>query len=892
MLFHVLILLTWLTTTPVLVSSLAQTDLDYMSSFLNVRYDVIDNFIDTWLQYKARVTLSNKRTIAVTKGNWAIYFCSIRIVEPDHLPHNPQGYIVPGGPGVKLTHINGCLHKMEPTDDFEDLGPGSEVKVEFKVKYFAVARTDIMPNWYVAASGLEPRTIKNTIGEGLEFVGDFKSEKQWRRYTEDQYHPYSPEQRYDKIDIKDLGASPLLLIPTPLHVSGWNNTQRMSLVKTTWTMSVGSGLKNEATFLAENVNDTKRTPSMPDPVKDIKLELGDPNVTIAGKKSTNQEAYSLDVDVSKLTIKVVGLTSTAVFYGIQSLLAMIDEKGTVPKVTIKDVPRYEYRGMHLDVGRNFKSKKTVLRFLDMLAAYKFNKFHFHLCEDEGWRLEIPGLEELTQVGSKRCHDLQERKCLIPQLGSPPEGTTTRQHYTQSEYQEILRHAKKLHIEVIPEFDMPGHSHAAIKSMEARYHRLKTVNVTDAEKYLLTELGDPSRYMTVQWFTDDATNPCIESTYNFVEHVVEELVRMHQSIQPLKLYHFGGDEVAKGAWTNSSACKKLASRLGYDFKAKDIVDKLKDYFVQRVANITQEKGLGLAGWEDGLLGPNYVPYKRENIKNDNVYGYAWRGGGQRTHNLANAGYKVVLSQATYNYFDHPYEPDPEERGYYWAARYTDTRKTFGFIPENLYANVRVNRWGKAVTREKLCKEDGSCPELKKKENIVGMAGALWTETVRTADQMDSMIYPRLLALAERAWHKASWEDISDETERDKKTTEDWEKFANFLGYTELKRLDRLGIKYHIPVPGAKSSNRKILTKTAIPGLTVQYSDDNGQTWRDIPDEVHGKVLLATRSADGRRLSRSVEYQGSTVKSSSPTPSVNHCLVLISVISLVWCVFSRI
>lgn len=238
----------------VFVSSVEQTDLDDMSSNLNIHYDVIDNFIDTWLQYKARVTLSNKGSLAVTKGNWAIYFCSIRIVEPDHLPHNPHGYIVPGGPGVKLTHINGCLHKMEPTDDFKDLEPGSEVKVDFKVKYFAVARTDIMPNWYVAARGLEPRTIRNTIGERLEFVGDFKTERQWKRYTEDQYHPYSPEQRYDTIDIKDLGESPLLLIPTPLHLSGWNKTQRMTLAKTKWTMSVDNLLKNEAAFLAGKIS--------------------------------------------------------------------------------------------------------------------------------------------------------------------------------------------------------------------------------------------------------------------------------------------------------------------------------------------------------------------------------------------------------------------------------------------------------------------------------------------------------------------------------------------------------------------------------------------------------------------------------------------------------------
>lgn len=180
---------------------------------------------------------------------------------------------------------------------------------------------------------------------------------------------------------------------------------------------------------------------------------------------------------------------------------------------------------------------------------------------------------------------------------------------------------------------------------------------------LIELNDPSRYLTVQWFTDDATNPCIESTYTFVEHVVDALISMHKDKQPLTLYHFGGDEVAEGAWKNSSKCKALAKKLGLDFSAHDIVDHLKDYFVQRVANITSKKGLDLGGWEDGLLGPNYVPYKRQMIRNNNVYAYAWRGGGRRTNNLANAGYKVILSQATYLYFDHPYEPDPEERGCY-------------------------------------------------------------------------------------------------------------------------------------------------------------------------------------------------------------------------------------
>ncbi|KXJ23456.1 Chitobiase [Exaiptasia diaphana] len=388
------------------VHTLVQDDINDMASNIQVRYDVVDNLIDSWLKYKARVTLQNKGSRSLKQGPWALYFCSIRIVEPDHLPNNPHGYIIPGGPGIKLTHINGCLHKMEPTTDFKDLAPDSSVKIEFKVKYFAVAKTDIMPNWYFGAEGLVSKAVKNTQGEGLDFVGEFTTEHQWRRYTGDNYHPLSPGERFDRIEASDLGKAPLLLIPTPLKISGWEKGNRMKVSNDKWKITADKGLENEASFLAVKIRATTVT-SSPPLTKVIKMELKDPDVIIGGSKTTNQEAYSLVVDVSGQTITIHGNTTAAVFYGIQSLLAIIDDKGTVPKVTVKDAPRYAYRGMHLDVGRNFKTKDKVLQFLDMLATYKFNKFHFHLCEDEGWRLQIKGLEELTEVGSKRCHDLNE-----------------------------------------------------------------------------------------------------------------------------------------------------------------------------------------------------------------------------------------------------------------------------------------------------------------------------------------------------------------------------------------------------------------------------------------------------------------------------------------------------
>ena len=193
--------------------------------------------------------------------------------------------------------------------------------------------------------------------------------------------------------------------------------------------------------------------------------------------------------------------------------------------------------------------------------------------------------------------------------------------------------------------MPGHGNAAVKAMLARYEKLKQANDPEATKHLLTDLDDNSKYLSVQYFTDNAINPCMESTYTFVKDLVAAIVDLHNDTQPLTIFHFGGDEVAKGAWTNSSECRDLAGRLGLNYSGSGIVQELKAYFVQRVANVTSEYGLDLAGWEDGLTGEHDVPYRRDSLANKRVYGYAWNniwewGGGKRAYDLANAGYKVT------------------------------------------------------------------------------------------------------------------------------------------------------------------------------------------------------------------------------------------------------------
>lgn len=166
--------------------------------------------------------------------------------------------------------------------------------------------------------------------------------------------------------------------------------------------------------------------------------------------------------------------------------------------------------------------------------------------------------------------------------------------------------------------MPGHAHAAKKAVEA-----KSVNFSsngklrEAEMYLLNDENDTSKYLSAQNFKDNSINPCLESTYNFIGKVVSNVQHLHNGVQALTVFHFGGDEVPVGAWTASPACKDLARRLGLDFSGKGFVKQLMGYFVPRVSNITQQHGLDLVAWEDGLMGIDEEPYERDQLNNSVV-----------------------------------------------------------------------------------------------------------------------------------------------------------------------------------------------------------------------------------------------------------------------------------
>ncbi|WP_087016834.1 family 20 glycosylhydrolase [Thaumasiovibrio subtropicus] len=833
--------------------ALNQQALNELGESVNLQYTVLDNTFNDYNTFLAELSLTNEGSKVITGADWEIWFSHIRQIP------------VVNSDQVVISHVNGDIFKLTPTANFQPLQPGENLTFTFEGAAWQVAKTDIMPNWYLVSedkgttvTALIQSTSNQVDGvvpvkpdEELSFVGEFTSSKQWKRYDSaalvDQYNPYTAEQRFERN--ADLSLTPASgVIPTPANMT--IGTGHL-VIDNSWQVVYDAGYESEAAYLAAQLGITATAWS---PNVEKVIRVGWEQVNLDGHPRWT-EAYNLDVDTASNAVKIGAVDAAGAFYAAQTLLQLLDGEA-LPQASVTDAPRFGYRGFSLDTSRNFRSVAMVKRLLDQMAKFKLNKLHLRLADDEGWRIEVESLPELTEVGAKRCHDPDERRCMLPFLGAGPDGNNEGSgFYTAQEYRDLLAYANALNIEVIPELDMPGHAHAAIKAMEARYHRLMAENKpAEASEYLLTDFDDQSDYLSVQMFTDNAMNVCMESTFTFVDKVVAELVALHQGVQSLKTFHFGGDEIA-GAWKASPVCEAFFAN---NDKGITSPDQLSQYFVERVAAITANYGLDLGGWEDGLM--HGTVYPRAAMANTHVTGNAWQniwewGVADRGYNLANNGYKVIYNHASHFYFDHPYEPDPSERGYYWAPRHTDTRKTFGYMPDDVFANADFTRAGAPITKEDVLAVAG-VKSLQRPENIAGLQGSLWAETVRTGEQAEGMIFPRLIALAERAWHSAAWEadDATGQVVDEAARTASYNAFANLLGQRVLPQLEADGVAFNLPVPGARIVAGKLEANTPFPGLTIEFSEDDGASWQVYTLPVAVSTAVKVRTVSGQRSSR--------------------------------------
>jgi hexosaminidase len=415
-----------------------------------------------------------------------------------------------------------------------------------------------------------------------------------------------------------------------------------------------------------------------------------------------KEGYTLESTPKGVVINANG--QAGLFYGMQTLLQLLPKEiesktavnldWIIPSVKITDYPRFGWRGIMLDVSRNFFTKEEVKSYIDQVARYKFNTFHWHLTDDNGWRIEIKSLPKLTQVGAWR----------VPRSGhfgerpapKPGEAATDGGFFTREDIKEIVSYARERNVTIVPEIDVPGHSMAAI----AAYPELSCTKDTSIKVNPGSSFSEWYGDGTFKMRIDNTLNPSDEKVYEFLDKVFTEIAALF----PNPYIHVGGDECYKGIWTQDAGCKALMKKMNMAHP-----EELQAYFMKRVEDILKAKGKKLIGWDEileGGLAPEATVM-------------SWRGidGGIQA---AKMGHDVVMTPTTFAYLDY--------------------QQGESSIEPSMYAGLRLQK----------CYSFNPVPEGVDAKYILGGQGNLWTEQIPTLRHAEYMTWPRGWALAEDFW----------------------------------------------------------------------------------------------------------------------------------------------
>lgn len=477
------------------------------------------------------------------------------------------------------------------------------------------------------------------------------------------------------------------VVPVPLEI---NTTQQASfLLKSGVTVYYPAGnekMQRNAEFLASYVKAQTGI--------ELQVQAGEGGkggiVLQLGLANDNPEAYQLKVDANQVVIS--SPSEAGVFYGIQTLRKAVDvAEGSnveLPAVEIKDQPRFGYRGMMLDVGRHFFSMDEIKTYIDMMALHNINRFHWHLSEDQGWRIEIKKYPKLTEIGSMR------KETVIGHNSGKYDGKPYGGFYTQEQAKEIVAYAAERYITVIPEIDLPGHMQAAL----AAYPELGCT-------------GGPYEVWTQWGVSDNVLCAGNDQTIQFIKDVLAEIVE----IFPSEYIHVGGDECPKVKWSTCPKCQARIKALGLKSDNKHTKEeRLQSYVIHEAEEFLNSKGRKMIGWDETLEG-GLAP---------NATVMSWRGeaGGIEA---AKQHHDVVMTPNTYLYFDYYQSKDTE----------TEPMAIGGYLPiERVYSYEPMPK--------------SLSPEEQK--YIVGVQANLWTEYIPDFKQVQYMVLPRMAALSESQW----------------------------------------------------------------------------------------------------------------------------------------------
>lgn len=507
------------------------------------------------------------------------------------------------------------------------------------------------------------------------------------------------------------------IVPTPAEIKMGRGS--FTLNNKTSIVLEGSGLEKSAALINDRLQQFVGYK-----LKITKNYTGTNAIRLNYERLDKEIAGAYNLTVDKKGIYISGDNETGIFYGIQTLIQLLpipkDKTNlknyslSIPQLSITDYPRFPYRGMHLDVARHFFPISFIKKYIDYLATYKFNTFHWHLTEDQGWRIEIKKYPELTKTGAWRNGTLIGRY--------PGKGNDNKPYggfYTQAQIKEVVQYAKDRYIDVIPELDIPGHTSAAI----AAYPRLSCFPEKPtaipakmiSQKSIDEQKNGRIKLVQETWGVfDDVLCAGKDSTFIFLENVIDEMLPLF----PSKYFHMGGDESPKTHWKICPACQKRMK----DNNLKD-EHELQSWFVQRIEKYLNSKGKTMIGWDEileGGLAPNAVVM-------------SWRGekGGIEA---AKQKHNVIMTPGNPVYFDHT------------QSKNEDSVTFGGYNPiENVYAYEPVAK--------ELNAEEG--------KYILGAQANMWTEYQAYPSKLEYQMFPRMIALSEVLWspkEKRDWKDF--------------------------------------------------------------------------------------------------------------------------------------
>ncbi len=422
----------------------------------------------------------------------------------------------------------------------------------------------------------------------------------------------------------------------------------------------------------------------------IQLELN--------SKVLADKAESYVLEISHNQIKIISSSATGIFYGVQSLRQLITDNGetlTAPQLKICDYPRFSWRAFMLDEARNFKGVAVVKNILDEMASLKMNVFHWHLTNDQGWRIEIKKYPKLTEVGAYR--DSTE----LYHFGSNVfDGKPHGGFYSQQEIRELVQYAADRHITIVPEITLPGHFTAAVAAYPWLGTRQETIKV--------------SPKFGVHYSALNVANPKV---YEFLSDVFDEVIEMF----PSAVIHIGGDELRYNHWNESSQIQSYMKQHDLHSGAE-----LQLHFTNRISQMLEQKGRNIIGWNE-ITGDRLHDYQENNDKSEmngvlakGTLVQFWQGNPQLMNKAIEQGYKIVNSYHTYTYLDYDYNSIPLNKAY-----------SFNPVPKGI--------------------------EKGKEGNVIGMGCQMWGEFIPTVESMNAKVFPRIAAYAEVGWTQQEAKD---------------------------------------------------------------------------------------------------------------------------------------